>query len=32
MFNHHPIIQRHLADAHAQQLRLRRPVRSRRDA
>jgi hypothetical protein len=31
MFNH-PIIQRHLADAHAQQLRLRRPVRSRRHA
>jgi hypothetical protein len=29
MFNH-PIIQRHLADAYAQQLRLRRPVRSRR--
>jgi hypothetical protein len=29
MFNH-PIIQRHLADAHAKQLRLRRPVRSRR--
>jgi hypothetical protein len=27
----HPIIQRHLADAHAQQLRLRRPVRSRRN-